>query len=93
MKRQHALTILIALVSLPVITYVGFYLYIMGSFWWFANGERIKDKLGLLPPDEICMIEDWQPTTAEDVDPRQFCNTTLRRNKDTPVDLDRKNSN
>ena len=86
MKRKHYLPILITVLSLPVILPVGFYLYIMGSFWWFANGDGIKEQLGLLPPDEVCMIEDWQPTAPDDVDPRQFCNTTLKRNQGSPVD-------
>lgn len=77
---------------MPIIISAGFYLYIMGSFWWYANEEKIKEQLGLLPPDEICMIEDWQSTSPEDIDPRQFCNTTLKRNQGTPVDLNRRNN-
>ena len=86
MTRTHYLFILITVASLPIIIPVGFYLYILSSFWWHANGDTIKEQLGLLPPDEICMIEDWQQKSPYDVDPRQFCNTTLKRNKDTPVD-------
>lgn len=60
---------------------------------WFDNEDIIKEQLGLLPPDKICLIEDWQPTAPDDMDPRQFCNINLRRNKGTPVYLDHKNSN
>ena len=84
MKSTHYLSIIIALASLPIIIPVGLYFW---SFWWHVNGDTIKEQLGLLPPDTVCLIEDWQPTEPDDlVDPRQFCNTNLKRNKGTPVD-------
>ena len=94
MKRRPYLSILITVASLPIVITVGFCLYVLGYFWWFNNEDKIKEQLGLLPPDAVCMIEDWQPTEPDDlVDPRHFCNINLRRNKGTPVYLEHKNSN
>lgn len=43
-----------------------------------------------MPPEEHCMLEDWEPEHEMDVDPRQFCNTTLKRNRGSVVDLERR---